>query len=427
MAKIAVIGAGYVGITTAVCFSHLGHDVVVADQSESRVESLRSGDCPIFEVDLPEFLSKALLGSRLSFSNSNTDSVNDADFVFLCLPTPQSADGTADISILFAVIDEVRSSLKINSILVTKSTVPIGTSKTIVERLNRTDVEVVSNPEFLREGSAIFDFLNPDRVVIGARNNEVAKRVSRLYTDFISEFVFTSNESAEVIKYASNSFLAMKVSFINSIAAICELADADIFEVTEGIGSDKRIGRSFLSPGPGWGGSCFPKDSIALLRTSQHLGFDFSMLSTVIKANDDQFRRVASKIVNVKRQTTDALRVCVLGLTFKSGTDDMRDSPALSIIHLLKMDGVVIKAYDPKVTKESSETIGPEVEIVDNMDDAISGADVIAILTEWEEFQTLDPENVAKLVRERNIVDGRNVLNPVQWKSSGFAYTGVGR
>jgi UDPglucose 6-dehydrogenase len=427
MAKVAVIGAGYVGITTAVCFSHLGHDVVVADQSESRVESLRSGDCPIFEVDLPEFLSKALSGSRLSFSNSNTDSVNDADFVFLCLPTPQSEDGTADTSILLAVIDEVRSSLKINSLLVTKSTVPIGTSKTIVARLNRADVEVVSNPEFLREGSAIFDFLNPDRVVIGARNNEVAKRVSGLYTDFSSEFIFTSNESAEMIKYASNSYLAMKISFVNSIAAICELADADIFEVTEGIGSDKRIGRSFLNPGPGWGGSCFPKDSIALLRTSQHLGFDFSMLSNVIKANDDQFRRVASKIVNVKRQTTDALRVCVLGLTFKSGTDDMRDSPALSIIGLLKKDGVVITAYDPKVTKESSDMIGPEVKIVENMDDAINGADVIAILTEWEEFQTLSPENVAKLVRERNIVDGRNVLNPVEWKSNGFAYTGVGR
>jgi UDPglucose 6-dehydrogenase len=230
-----------------------------------------------------------------------------------------------------------------------------------------------------------------------------------------------------MIKYASNSYLAMKISFVNSIAAICELADADIFEVTEGIGSDKRIGRSFLNPGPGWGGSCFPKDSIALLRTSQHLGFDFSMLSNVIKANDDQFRRVASKIVNVKRQTTDALRVCVLGLTFKSGTDDMRDSPALSIIGLLKKDGVVIRAYDPKVTKESSDMVGPEVEIVENMDDAISGADVIAILTEWEEFQTLNPENVAKLVRERNIVDGRNVLNPVEWKSNGFAYTGVGR
>jgi UDPglucose 6-dehydrogenase len=427
MAKIAVIGAGYVGITTAVCFSHLGHDVVVADQSESRVKSLRSGDCPIFEVDLPEFLSRALLSSRISFLNSNTESVNDADYVFLCLPTPQSENGAADTSILFAVIDEVRSFLKINSILVTKSTVPIGTSKNIMSRLKRTDVEVVSNPEFLREGSAIFDFLNPDRVVIGASSNEVAKRVSSLYTGFSSEFVFTSNESAEIIKYASNSFLAMKISFINSIAAICELADADIFEVTEGIGSDKRIGRSFLNPGPGWGGSCFPKDSIALLHTSQHLGFDFSMLSTVIKANDDQFRRVASKIVNVKRQTTDALRVCVLGLTFKSGTDDMRDSPALSIIRLLNMEGVVIKAYDPKVTKESLDTIGPGVEIVDNMGDAISGADVIAILTEWEEFQTLNPDNVAKLVRERNIVDGRNVLNPVQWKSSGFAYTGVGR
>ena len=425
MAKIAVLGAGYVGITSAACFAHLGHDVIISDINEMRIFSLQNGSCPIVEDDLPRLLSEGIIGGRLRFTTDNALAVSTADFVFVCLPTPQGENGEADISFVQDALSRVSKSLKRDSVVVTKSTVPVGSTKIIEEVLNRSDITVVSNPEFLREGSAVYDFLNPDRVVVGSADSESAKRVAELYSKLNTKIFTTDPASAETIKYAANAFLATKISYINAIAAVCEGVGADVLAVIEGIGSDKRIGKSFLNPGPGWGGSCFPKDTKALVKIAEAGGYDFALLRGVIEVNEQQYERVTRKILELPKANSETLQVCILGLTFKAGTDDLRDSPALVIIQKLLDAGACIRAYDPTVRNSSATIAG--VEVSDDARSAITGSDVIAVLTEWPEFVDLVPIDLIDLVRAPNVVDARNILNRESWLNAGFAYRAIGR
>ena len=427
MATIAVIGVGYVGLTTSACFSSLGHQVVAADIDQIKIDALNRGRCPIVEVGLEELLNEGIAKGKLAFVTDNLRAISDAEFIFICLPTPQGKDGVADTTVVESVAEEISKSINTNAVIVTKSTVPVGSTSVIEQKLQRSDVYVVSNPEFLREGSAVFDFMNPDRIVIGSQSESAAKRVADLYIGIDSKIVITDPASAETIKYAANAFLATKISYINAIAAVCEGVGADVLAVIDGIGSDKRIGNSFLQPGPGWGGSCFPKDSKALVKIAENAGYDFALLRGVIEVNEQQYLRIVEKILSTQKDHVSEFRVAVLGLTFKAGTDDRRDSPALFISQALSRSGVTIRAYDPTV---KSGDLSPDlrgIQIFDSAYDAVNDCDAIAVLTEWDEISALDPLRVAKLVRTKSIIDARNIMNREIWQTNGFNYQGVGR
>ena len=427
MATIAVLGVGYVGLTTSACFSSLGHQVVAADIDQIKIDALNRGLCPIVEVGLEELLNEGIAKGKLAFVTDNLRAISDAEFIFICLPTPQGKDGVADTTVVESVAEEISKSINTNAVIVTKSTVPVGSTSVIEQKLQRSDVFVVSNPEFLREGSAVFDFMNPDRIVIGSQSESAAKRVADLYIGIDSKIVITDPASAETIKYAANAFLATKISYINAIAAVCEGVGADVLAVIDGIGSDKRIGNSFLQPGPGWGGSCFPKDSKALVKIAENAGYDFALLRGVIEVNEQQYLRIVEKILSTQKDHVSEFRVAVLGLTFKAGTDDRRDSPALFISQALSRSGVTIRAYDPTV---KSGDLSPDlrgIQIFDSAYDAVNDCDAIAVLTEWDEISDLDPLRVAKLVRTKSIIDARNIMNREIWQTNGFNYQGVGR
>ena len=427
MATIAVLGVGYVGLTTSACFSSLGHQVVAADIDQIKIDALNRGLCPIVEVGLEELLNEGIAKGKLAFVTDNLRAISDAEFIFICLPTPQGKDGVADTTVVESVAEEISKSINTNAVIVTKSTVPVGSTSVIEQKLQRSDVFVVSNPEFLREGSAVFDFMNPDRIVIGSQSESAAKRVADLYIGIDSKIVITDPASAETIKYAANAFLATKISYINAIAAVCEGVGADVLAVIDGIGSDKRIGNSFLQPGPGWGGSCFPKDSKALVKIAENAGYDFALLRGVIEVNEQQYLRIVEKILSTQKDHVSEFRVAVLGLTFKAGTDDRRDSPALFISQALSRSGVTIRAYDPTV---KSGDLSPDlrgIQIFDSAYDAVNDCDAIAVLTEWDEISALDPLRVAKLVRTKSIIDARNIMNREIWQTNGFNYQGVGR
>ena len=427
MACLGVIGAGYVGLTTAVCLAKLGHEVVVSDVNSGRIDLLNQGISPIVEDGLEELLRAGISSRNLRFTLVNLEAVKGSEFVFICLPTPQGENGVADTSYVESAAGEIASSLESGSIVITKSTVPVGSTKVIEAALNRKDVDVVSNPEFLREGSAIHDFLNPDRIVVGSSNNQASQRVAEIYGSLDAPCVITDPASAETIKYAANAFLATKISYINAIAALCEGVGADVLAVIEGIGLDKRIGSAFLQPGPGWGGSCFPKDSKALVKIAENAGYDFALLRGVIEVNEQQYLRIVEKIMSTQKDHLSEFRVTVLGLTFKAGTDDRRDSPALFIARLLQKRGAVVNAYDPtvKADNNSSDLIG--IQLFDSAYDALTGSDVLAVLTEWEEIRGIEPVQVSNLMRSKVVVDARNVLNKETWQSNGFNYLGVGR
>ena len=427
MATIAVLGVGYVGLTTSACFSSLGHQVVAADIDQIKIDALNRGICPIVEVGLEELLNEGIAKGKLAFVTDNLSAISGAEFIFICLPTPQGKDGVADTTVVESVAEEISKSINTNAVIVTKSTVPVGSTSVIEQKLQRSDVFVVSNPEFLREGSAVFDFMNPDRIVIGSQSESAAKRVADLYIGIDSKIVITDPASAETIKYAANAFLATKISYINAIAAVCEGVGADVLAVIDGIGSDKRIGNSFLQPGPGWGGSCFPKDSKALVKIAENAGYDFALLRGVIEVNEQQYLRIVEKILSTQKDHVSEFRVAVLGLTFKAGTDDRRDSPALFISQALSRSGVTIRAYDPTV---KSGDLSPDlrgIQIFDSAYDAVNDCDAIAVLTEWDEISALDPLRVAKLVRTKSIIDARNIMNREIWQTNGFNYQGVGR
>jgi UDPglucose 6-dehydrogenase len=422
MARIAVIGTGYVGLTTGACLAYLGHTVVCADIVEEKVSRLNRGEIPIVEAGLGELVNCGLAANRLSFVIGAAAAVPGAEFVFLCLPTPQDADGAADLSFVTAAAREIGPDLEPGAVVVNKSTVPVGSVGLVGQALGRADVAVVSNPEFLREGSAVRDWLNPDRVVIGGENAEAVELVAGLYATLGAPLIRTDAASAEMIKYAANAFLATKLSFANAVANVCEKVGADVTEVLRGIGHDHRIGFEFLKPGPGWGGSCLPKDTAALVKTAAEHGYDFGFLKGAIEANQAQLDGVAAKIERMAGGSLAGRTVAVLGLAFKAGTDDIRESPAIAIIQRLVAAGAMVRAYDPAVGKE---VLG--VRLVSDAYDAAAGAHVLVILTEWPEFAELDFQKVYDLMAMPRIVDARNVLSPAAMRAHGFSYDGIGR
>ena len=418
---IAVIGTGYVGLTTGACFAHLGHRVICADVVADKIERLQRGDIPIHEARLEQIVREHLDDGNLSFVLGSEDAVTEADFVYLCVPTPQSADGSADLSHLKAAASEISANLKPGAIVVNKSTVPVGSTLLVEQALGRSDVAVVSNPEFLREGTAVDDFLHPDRVVIGADDQAAASRVASLYAGVRAPIMVTDPASAEICKYASNAFLATKLSFTNAVAALCEAVGADVNDVLLGMGYDHRIGHEFLRPGPGWGGSCFPKDSQAIISIAEDAGYDFSLMRGVIAVNEQQFDRVVDKVESVVDLA--GITVAVLGIAFKANTDDTRQSPALEIMKRLVAKGARVKAYDPAVTSVDLDGI----EVVADAYAACEGASAIVIATEWDEFKWLDLDKIAEVVSERNVIDARNLLDRGALRRRGFTYQGVGR
>jgi UDPglucose 6-dehydrogenase len=422
--QIAVIGTGYVGLSTGVGMAELGHTVIGADIDAAKVKSLTSGISPIAEAGMNEGIAHNVSAGRLSFTTDVVGSIETADVVFLCLPTPQGDDGSADLSYIEAVARQIGPHLAPGTVVVNKSTVPVGSSVQVGQWLGRTDVFVVSNPEFLRQGTALQDFLHPTRVVVGGDNEAAVEKVASLYAAVDAPVLRMNAASAEALKYAANSFLATKLTFINAIADICELVGADVFDVVGGLGLDPRIGDQFLNPGPGWGGSCFPKDTRALVKIAEGNGYDFALLRGVIQTNDEQYERIALKVVEVCGGSVAGKTIASWGLTFKANTDDLRDSPAIAILSTLKDMGATIRAYDPSA--RGVEML-PWVERCDSALEACDGADALAVLTEWPEFAAITPADVASRLSSAVVVDGRNVLNPQQWKSSGFQYRGVGR
>ena len=432
--RLGVVGTGYVGLTTGACFAHLGHTVVCGDIDQRKVDLLNDGEIPIVEEGLGELVDESRAAGRLSFVLGSQAAARDADIVFLCVPTPQGEDGSADLSYIEQAAREIGPVLKPGAVVVNKSTVPVGSTIAVEQVLERDDVSVVSNPEFLREGTAVHDFLTPDRVVVGAADRAAAERVAELYDGIETAVIITDPASAETIKYAANGFLAMKISFVNAVAAMCEHVGADVAAVVDGIGSDTRIGRRFLNPGPGWGGSCFPKDSRALVKIAEDHGYDFSMMRGVISVNDEQRRRMVDKVAKaVGRHQSDlsGVRVGVLGLTFKAGTDDLRESPSMAIIGELRKVGATVKAYDPTTTGELDPHRAGRLAGVELLDEALAVADdvdVVCLLTEWPEFAELDlAELAARAGGDLPIVDTRNLLDPAEVRRAGLRYDGVGR
>ncbi len=421
MRTIAVIGAGYVGLTTAAGLTELGHQVRCADVDEGRVALLRSGGIPIVEAGLEPLVREGLASGRLTFGTDNAEAARGVDFVFLCVPTPQGDDGRADMSYIDSAAREIGPHLAPGTIVVNKSTVPVGSTKVVEGAIGRTDIAVVSNPEFLREGSAVHDFLHPDRIVIGAEDEAIAGSVASLFLRTRAPVVITDPPSAETIKYASNAFLATKVSFVNAIAALCESVGADVNSVTAGMGLDARIGPQFLQPGPGWGGSCFPKDTVALVRIAEDAGYDFKLLKGTIEANEEQYERVTRKIRGLAGGSLDGAVVAQWGLTFKAGTDDLRGSPALEVAHRVAASGATVRAYDPTV---ASALAG--LEVVGDPHAACEGADVLLVATEWAEFRDQDFDKLGSLMTRRAVLDARNLLNPETLRRAGFAYEGIG-
>ena len=423
--KITVIGSGYVGLTTGACLSYLGHDVICADIDADKIAKLRDGIIPIVELGLSELVKDGITSGRLSFAVGSAEAVKNCEIAFLCVPTPQGEDGSADLSYIQMAAQDISPALPFEAIVVNKSTVPVGSTKVVERALGRPDVKVVSNPEFLREGSAVQDFLKPDRVVIGSDDQAAAMKVASLYDGLSTRVIITDPASAETIKYAANAFLATKLSFINAIAAICEGVGADINDVVVGMGSDKRIGESFLRPGPGWGGSCFPKDSRALIKIAQDANYSFDLLKGVITVNDEQFNRVVDKIVRAAGGDIRKKTIAIWGLTFKAGTDDLRDSPSIQIIQRLIDKGAKIQGFDPTV-KNLRTGMPTDVKLCSSPIEATIGADALAVLTEWEDFKWVSPIDIASVMEGMQIIDARNLLNRKDWEQAGFVYQGIG-
>ncbi len=432
--RVAMIGTGYVGLVSGACFSNFGHHVVCVDKDAEKIERLKKGDIPIFEPGLNRLVADNAASGRLTFTTDLTSAVPDAEAVFIAVGTPsRRGDGFADLSYVYDAASEIADSLKSYTVVITKSTVPVGTSNKVEQIIRQrqpgAEFDVASNPEFLREGSAIEDFQRPDRIVVGADSDRARNVLRALYRPlFLNDktpFVFTSRETSELIKYASNAFLAMKITFINEMADLCEKSGADIQDVSRGIGLDGRIGSKFLNAGPGYGGSCFPKDTLALVRLAAEFGAPSRLIESVVEVNDNRKKRMAEKIIyafgGVKGKT-----VAILGVTFKPNTDDMRDSPSLDIIPALQAAGANIRAFDPEGMVEAGKIL-PGVVWAKNTSDAVSKADGVVILTEWNEFRALDFTLLKTLLKRALLVDLRNIYNPRDMVEAGFEYHSVGR
>lgn len=420
--EVAIIGAGYVGLVTGAGLANLGHKVRIGEANASRVEMLRSGHVPIFEQGLPDLLARAAENETISYHSSNIEAIEGADFVFLCLPTPESEDGRADLTFVHAVIDELANVIDEGAAFVVKSTVPPGTAASLRKRLADlgSSARLVSHPEFLREGKAVEDFMEPDRIVVGAYDPDDAELVASLYRSLDTEVVITDPTSAEMIKYANNAYLAARLTFANALANVCEAVGADVVDVIRGIGLDHRIGPHFLQPGPGYGGSCFPKDTAALIGVAQDAGYDFQLLRAVIEADHEQRRRVAEKVRQAAGGGLHRRRIAMWGVAFKAGTDDVRESPALRIARLLMKDGAEVVAYDPEASSEDL-TMAPDPIA------AVTDADVLLVATEWPEFATVDLSEVARAMKGHRIVDARNLLDSAAVRAAGLDYWGLGR
>jgi UDPglucose 6-dehydrogenase len=420
--EVAIIGAGYVGLVTAAGLAGLGHRVRLGEANAERVELLENGGVPIFEEGLPDLLSKAAAAGSLSFHRSNKEAVQGAGLVFLALPTPEADDGRADLRFVHAVIDELANEIDEGTIFVVKSTVPPGTVAALRKRLADlgSPGRIVSHPEFLREGKAVEDFLQPDRIVVGAWDEADATAVVDLYRDLDTDIVITDPTSAEMIKYASNAYLAARLTFVNTLANVAEAVGADILDVVRGLGLDHRIGPHFLQPGPGYGGSCFPKDTSALIAVAEDAGYDFELLRAVIDADEDQRRRVADKVRQAAGGGLRGRKVAMWGVAFKAGTDDVRESPAVRIAGLLQADGADVVAYDPEASTDLVTMASDPIE-------AARDADVLLIATEWPVFTAIDMSSVREVMRGHRVVDARNLLDPKTVRAAGLDYWGLGR
>ncbi|HEX3794307.1 MAG TPA: UDP-glucose/GDP-mannose dehydrogenase family protein [Acidimicrobiales bacterium] len=424
---VSVIGAGYVGLPTAATLAHFGHKVVLAERDQSRLAALRSGKMPIVEVGLDELVAEGVHAGHLRFTESASEAVKGAEFVLLCVPTPQGDDGSADLSYVEAAAKEIGAVLEPGAIVVNKSTVPVGSATLVEQVIGRPDIRIVSNPEFLREGSAVQDSLHPDRLVVGADDAEAAALVGALYAATGAPLIVTDATTSETIKYASNAFLATKLSYVNAVAGLCEELGADVRDVMLGLGYDKRIGFEFLRPGPGWGGSCLPKDTRALLHIAEQAGYDFSLLAGAIASNEQQLARVVAKIEAAGGGSLDGVTVGIWGLTFKANTDDRRDSPSVQIAHRLVALGATVRAFDPTLAAESDPDDLQGLHLCADPYEAATGASVVAVLTEWDEFRWLDFSRLLQVMGRPSIVDARNLLDPAAVRRMGFDYTGIGR
>ncbi len=429
MKNISVIGTGYVGLVAGTCFAELGNNVICADVDLKKIESLNNGICPIYEPGLDELIGKNVKAKRLSFTTDLDKAVNDSDLIFIAVGTPPKESGEADLSYVERVARQISSFAKKPKIVVEKSTVPVETCEKIETVLNRNSngisFEVVSNPEFLREGTAVEDFMKPDRVVVGCRSEHAKKEMEELYAPLKAPIIFTDVKSAEIIKHASNSFLATKISFINGVANLCEQVGADVEKVAEGMGYDKRIGRSFLYAGIGYGGSCFPKDVSAFVSICDKHGYDFALLKEVQKINKLQrinfIKKIESSLWVVKGKT-----IAVLGLSFKPNTDDMRDAPSIDIINALQSEGAVIKAFDP-VAMEKAKPFLPKIQYCRDEFEACAKADALVILTEWPRFKKIDLKKLKQAMNSNIVLDGRNIFDQAEMKKLGFNYISIGR
>ena len=432
--RIVMVGTGYVGLVTGACFSEFGVDVTCVDKDASKIERLNKGGIPIFEPGLDKLVETNVKAGRLHFTTDLAKAVPGADAIFIAVGTPsRRGDGHADLSYVYAAAEEIGRALTGYAVVVTKSTVPVGTGREVQRRIKavRPDAQfdVASNPEFLREGAAIGDFMRPDRVVIGAESERAREVMRQLYRPLYlieTPIVFTSLETSELIKYAANTFLAAKITFINEVADLCEKVGADVHDVAKGIGLDGRIGKKFLHPGPGYGGSCFPKDTLALVKTAQDYGSPLRIIETVVDINDKRKKAMATRVVAACGGSVKGKTVAVLGLTFKPNTDDMRDSPSLDILPALQEAGAKVIAYDPEGMHEAKAML-PGVELAKDAYSAMDGADCALIITEWNEFRALQLDRVKKLLKKPVIVDLRNCYAPADMKAAGFEYTSIGR
>ena len=430
--NISIIGTGYVGLVTGTCFAEVGHNVICVDCDKKKIDLLQAGEIPIYEPGLKDLVEKNVDAGRLSFTDSTAEGVERADVIFIAVPTPPLEDGSVDLSFIELVAREIAVCMASYKIIVDKSTVPVKTGEKVAETIKRycksdCDFDVISNPEFLREGFAVEDLMKPDRIVIGSVSKRPNKAMQEIYKPFNAPIIFTDINSAELIKHAANSFLAMKISYINAVAAICEESGANVEEVANGIGMDNRIGRRFLNASLGFGGSCFPKDLSAFIRISDELGYDFGLLKEVQKINEAQMSRFLKKI-------TDTLWVLkgktigVLGLAFKQNTDDVRMSPAIDVCQRLLKEGALLRVHDPKAMDKAKELLpGDGVHYIDDMDEVSNGCDALVIATEWPQFKELDLAKSKKVMTAPIMFDGRNLFDPVLVKKIGFTYKSIGR
>ncbi|HEU5395994.1 MAG TPA: UDP-glucose/GDP-mannose dehydrogenase family protein [Verrucomicrobiae bacterium] len=428
--KLAIIGTGYVGLVTGTCFAEVGHQVICVDNDSAKVKLLRSGGIPIFEPGLEELVKKNVASGRLSFTDNTAEGVQKSDVIFIAVPTPPQPDGSVDLSFIERVARDIAAAMTEYKIVVDKSTVPVKTGDKVTETIRRyckanVEFDVVSNPEFLREGFAVGDLMKPDRVVIGVRSPRPVAAMKEIYTPFNAPIIITDINSAELIKHAANSFLALKISSINAIAAICEAAGANVQEVAHGIGLDERIGRRFLNAGIGFGGSCFPKDLSAFIKIAEQIGYDFRMLKEVQRINAEQMDRFVKKITDTLWVLKDK-KIGVLGLAFKQNTDDIRMSPAIDLCQRLLKDGASLRVHDPKAM-EKAQAVLPNVTYVDEMNAVADGCDAIVIATEWDEFKQLDLDRAKKSLSHPIMFDGRNLFDPEAMKQRGWIYKSVGR